>query len=140
VGYDLADSDFKPVNSFENSLGLGFIANGDIVEGVLTKYTFDQVDVTKGQRYIFFIFPINTSTEMLAPDLEDLACATNNPFGNGLTSLTDDYSTFSTPNSGNTDLVFQIWGNGRPLVGTKNSVSVRQAVNSRQSVSSRSLV
>lgn len=119
IGYkvwiDTCDTNSKPAGSVGTGIGGATeITNAALVTGALTKYTLTTpvTGLIPGNRYCFVIAPWNTSTHVFAASYHDVMSSTANPYASGKRNHGDTaYTTWSTPDSGNDDILFETYGN-----------------------------
>jgi len=130
IGYkiwiDEADSNSVPLNGVGGIGGVTLLANADIVTGVTTKYALTTpVNLVAGNQYVICFAPWNLVTDTWANNYHDWRCSVANPYANGKRAHGNTaYTTWSAPDNGNADLLFETWGDEPSAAGTNMKVNI----------------
>lgn len=119
VWIDEVNSSSEPLNGIGGIGGDTQITNANLTTGALTKYTLSStVTVTSGTRYGIFLAPWNTNTNAHSGDYQDIRSSVSNPYADGRRVHGNTaYNSWSAPDSGNADILFETYGyNGTPLI------------------------
>lgn len=140
VWIDNSDTNSVPTGSVGVGIGGGTeITNAQLVTGSLTKYTLTtSVSVTIGNKYVLCMAPWNTTTHVWASDYQDIVSSTANPYApanfTGAKRQHGDaaYTTWSAPDAGNDDILFDIYGTATASQSSsvninKTSVNINKA-------------
>lgn len=109
---DAAGTNSAPTGTLEVGLGSMEIANNQL-STTLTKYTLPTpIFVTPNAQYTFCLAPWNTTTHTYSSNYRDLMSSTGNPYANGkVVNYVGSTSTWSNPDNGNADRIFEVYGN-----------------------------
>lgn len=128
VWIDNADASFFPTGSVFTGIG-GFtkIFNSDIVTNTLSRYSLaSTVILTPGQRYAVVVSPYNTTSNTWTPIYQNWLSSITNPYAAGRrVHANASFTGWNAPDSGTSDLVFQTYGSGRALSGSRTTASTR---------------
>lgn len=139
IGYkvwiDNSDSTSQPTGSVGVGIGGATeITNATLNTSGLTKYTLTStVDVTIGNKYVVCFAPWNTTTHVFASSYHDFVSSTGNPYApasfSGAKRKHGDtaYTTWTDPDAGNDDIIFDIYGQNSVLM-SKLTIQSGQAV------------
>lgn len=123
IWVDAADSNSYPTGTLEQGLGRMEIPNSQLAYA-LTKYTFSSpITVTPNNQYVFCVAPWDNSTHSYATRYRNFKSSTSNPYANGkVSTYSTSGSTWSNPDSGALDRVFEVYGTNAPTITsvTKN--------------------
>lgn len=112
VWIDNADSNFYPTGAVGVGIGGATeIPSASLVTGALTKYSLaSQVTLIPGNRYVLCFAPWDLSSHTWAQSYNDWLTSVSNPYANGRRVHGNaSFASWSAPDSGNSDLVFETY-------------------------------